>query len=156
MHEHLLMRSPLLRGEELDDLEKSTREAVELREAGIDALVELTTIGLGRDPQGVADIAARSGLHVVLATGVHREAHYPPEHWVHRTAPEELAELFIRDITEGCEATDYSSPRERPTRIRAGGIKVGGGATNITEARKLEACGVDFIIALFGIFPSPT
>jgi predicted metal-dependent phosphotriesterase family hydrolase len=91
------MRSPLLRGEELDDLEKSTREAVELREAGIDALVELTTIGLGRDPQGVADIAARSGLHVVLATGVHREAHYPPEHWVHRTAPEELAELFIRD-----------------------------------------------------------
>jgi 5-phospho-D-xylono-1,4-lactonase len=50
VHEHLLMRSPLLRGEELDDLEKSTREAVELREAGIDALVELTTIGLGRDP----------------------------------------------------------------------------------------------------------
>ena len=34
MHEHLLMRSPLLRGEELDDLEKSTREAIELREAG--------------------------------------------------------------------------------------------------------------------------
>src|SRR3712207_9205293 len=97
------MRSPLLRGEELDDLEQSTREAVELRQTGIDALVELTTIGLGRDPRGVADIAAHSGLHIVLATGIHREAHYPPEHWVHRTAPEELAELFIRDITEGCE-----------------------------------------------------
>src|SRR3712207_4554454 len=121
------MRSPLLRGEELDDLEQSTREAVELREAGIDALVELTTIGLGRDPRGVADIAAHSGLHIVLATGIHREAHYPPEHWVHRTAPEELAELFIRDITEGCESTDYSGPREQPTRIRAGVIKVGAG-----------------------------
>ena len=45
------MRSPLLRGEELDDREKSTQEAVELRQAGFDALVELTTIGLGRDPQ---------------------------------------------------------------------------------------------------------
>ena len=135
------MRSPLLRGEELDDLEKSTREAVELREAGIDALVELTTIGLGRDPQGVADIASRSGLHVVLATGVHREAHYPPEHWVHSTAPEELAELFIRDITQGCEATDYSGPRERPTRIRAGVIKVGAGYWSISplERRVFEA-----------------
>ena len=141
VHEHLLMRSPLLRGEELDDLEKSTREAVELREAGIDALVELTTIGLGRDPQGVADIAARSGLHVVLATGVHREAHYPPEHWVHRTAPGELAELFIRDITQGCEATDYSGPQEQPTRIRAGVIKVGAGYWSISplERRVFEA-----------------
>ena len=141
MHEHLLMRSPLLRGEELDDLEKSTREAVELREAGIDALVELTTIGLGRDPQGVADIAARSGLHIVLATGVHREAHYPPELWVHRTATEELAELFIRDITQGCEATDYSGPQKRPTRIRAGVIKVGAGYWSISplERRVFEA-----------------
>jgi predicted metal-dependent phosphotriesterase family hydrolase len=141
VHEHLLMRSPLLRGEELDDLEKSTREAVELREAGIDALVELTTIGLGRDPHGVADIAARSGLHVVLATGVHREAHYPPEHWVHRTTPEELTELFIRDITQGCEATDYSGPREGPTRIRAGVIKVGAGYWSISllERRVFEA-----------------
>ena len=95
VHEHLLMRSPLLRGEELDDRERSTQEAIELRQTGIDALVELTTIGLGRDPQGVADIAARSGLHIVLATGIHREAHYPPEHWVHRTAPDELAEHFL-------------------------------------------------------------
>ena len=52
VHEHLLMRSPLLRGEELDDREKSTQEAVELRQTGIEALVELTTIGLGRDPRG--------------------------------------------------------------------------------------------------------
>lgn len=44
VHEHLLMRSPLLRGEELDDREKSTQEAVELRQTGIDALVDLTTI----------------------------------------------------------------------------------------------------------------
>ena len=80
VHEHLLMRSPLLRGEELDDREKSTKEAVELRQTEIDALVELTTIGLGKNPQGVAEISARSGLHIVLATGIHREAHYPPEH----------------------------------------------------------------------------
>jgi predicted metal-dependent phosphotriesterase family hydrolase len=143
VHEHLLMRSPLLRGEELDDRERSTQEAIELRQTGIDALVELTTIGLGRDPQGVADVAARSGLHIVLATGIHREAHYPPEHWVHRIALEELAELFIRDITEGCEGTDYSGPREQPTRIRAGVIKAGAGYWSISplERRVFEAAG---------------
>jgi phosphotriesterase-related protein len=143
VHEHLLMRSPLLRGEELDDREKSTQEAVELRQTGIEALVELTTIGLGRDPRGVAGIAAHSGLHIVLATGIHREAHYPPEHWVHRIALEELAELFIRDITEGCEGTDYSGPREQPTRIRAGVIKAGAGYWSISplERRVFEAAG---------------
>lgn len=54
VHEHLIMRSPLLSGEELDDPERSAAEAAELRGAGTDALVELTTIGLGRDPSGVA------------------------------------------------------------------------------------------------------
>jgi predicted metal-dependent phosphotriesterase family hydrolase len=100
VHEHLLMHSPLMRGEELDDREKSTEEAVELRHTGIDALVELTTIGLGRDPRGMADIAAHSGLHIVLATGIHREAHYPPEHWVHSTATAELAELFLEPVLQ--------------------------------------------------------
>lgn len=137
------MRSPVLRGEELDDREKSTQEAVELRQTGIEALVELTPIGLGRDPRGVAGIAAHSGLHIVLATGIHREAHYPPEHWVRRTGPEDLAELFIRDIKEGCEGTNYSGPREQPTRIRAGVIKVGAGYWSISplERRVFEAAG---------------
>jgi phosphotriesterase-related protein len=38
VREHLLMRSPLLRGEVLDDLERSAAEASEMHNAGIDAL----------------------------------------------------------------------------------------------------------------------
>jgi len=45
VHEHLLMRSPLLRGDELGDVERSAAEAIEMRNAGMDALVELTPIG---------------------------------------------------------------------------------------------------------------
>jgi len=143
VHEHLLMRSPLLRGDELDDLERSAAEAVELRQAGIDALVELTTIGLGRDPVGIREIANRSGLRIVLATGIHREAHYPPEHWVHEIETDQLAELFLRDVTEGCDGADYCGPRERPTEVRAGVIKVGVGYWRISpvEHRVLEAAG---------------
>ena len=143
VHEHLLMRSPLLRGEELDDPERSEEEAASLREAGIDALVELTTIGLGRDPEGLARISGRTGLKIVLATGIHREAHYPPEHWSHRLGAHELAELFVTDIVRGCDGNDYSGPRERPTEVRAGVIKVGTGYWSISpfERRGLNAAG---------------
>lgn len=143
VHEHLLMRSPLLRGEELDDPERSAAEAAELRRSGIDALVELTTIGLGRDPEGVAEIASRSGLNVVLATGVHREAHYPPDHWIHRASPEGLADLFVRDLTQGCDGADYEEHERRPTAVRAGVIKVGAGYWSISafECKAFEAAG---------------
>jgi len=142
-HEHLLIRSPLLRGDELDDRELSAVEAAELKRSGIDAVVELTPIGLGRDPEGVAYIAARTGLHIVLATGFHREAHYPPEHWVYRTGVEQFVEMFVRDITDGCDGNDYSGPSEKSTNVLAGVIKVGAGYWRISHAerRAFEAAG---------------
>lgn len=142
-HEHLLMRSPLLRGEELDDLELSCAEATEMRRVGIDALVELTPIGLGRNPEGIAEISRRSGLHIVLATGIHREAHYTPEHWIYRTEVDQLVKLFVRDITEGCDGADYSGPLPQQTTVRAEVIKVGAGYWRIskTEQKVLEAAG---------------
>ena len=143
VHEHLLMRSPLLRGDELDDVERSAAEAIELHTAGFDALIELTPIGLGRDPINLAKIAERSHLHIVLATGIHQQAHYPPEHWIYRITTQVLADLFIRDILVGCDGSDYSGPREQPTTIRAGVIKVGTGYWQIspTEQRVLNAAG---------------
>lgn len=137
VHEHLLMASPLLAGDELDDVGRSAAEAAEMRDAGMDALVELTPMGLGRDPGGVAEIARRSGLHIVLATGVHRDAHYGPCHWV-RTVPDDvLADAFTRDLLLGCAAADG----EPQTSIRAGVIKVGIGYWNISalERRVLTA-----------------
>jgi len=137
------MRSLLLPGEELDDAHKSAVEVAELKGAGIDALVELTTIGLGRDPRGVAELSSRTGLRVVLATGIHREAHYPQEHWAHRMGADELADLFVKDILEGCDGADYGGPREAPTTVRAGVIKVGAGYWSISafERRAFAAAG---------------
>jgi predicted metal-dependent phosphotriesterase family hydrolase len=141
VHEHLLQRSPLLRGEELDDVQRSLAEVLELRDAGMDALVELTNIGIGRDPIGVAEIARRSGVKTVLATGIHRQAHYPPGHWIHSIEPSQYVGWFLRDIREGCNAMDYAGPKAQPTGIRAGVIKVGAGYWSISpfEHRVLEA-----------------
>ena len=126
-HEHLLMRSPLLAGDELDDIARSSEEARSLNAAGIDAVVELTPIGLGRDPGGLATIAECSGLHIVAATGVHREAHYPAEHWVRRADEDVLADRFTSDVLDGCD-TDGS--------VRAGVVKCGVGYWSIAPLER--------------------
>jgi predicted metal-dependent phosphotriesterase family hydrolase len=128
-HEHLLMRTPLLAGDELDDLDRSAAETAQLRDAGIEAVVELTPLGCGRDPLGVAAIAERTGVHIVLATGVHREAHYGPDHWVRAATPEALVDRFITDITSGCL-------REPEPVVRAGVIKVGVGYWSISDLER--------------------
>ncbi len=141
VHEHLLQRSPLLPGEELDDLERSLAEVVELRDAGMDALVELTNIGIGRDPLGLAEISRQSGVKIIAATGIHRQAHYPPGHWIHQADPRKFARGFARDICDGCDAAGYAGPAEQPTSIRAGVIKVGAGYWSISpfERQVLES-----------------
>ncbi|TDD65550.1 aryldialkylphosphatase [Jiangella aurantiaca] len=140
-HEHLLMRSPLLAGDELDDVDRSAAETAELRDAGIDAVVELTPLGCGRDPLGIATIAERTGVHIVLATGVHREAHYGPDHWLRTVQPDDLAERFVLDIVEGCSDADSIGLHGPPTDVRAGVIKVGTGYWSISgfERRVLLA-----------------
>lgn len=127
-HEHLLQVSRLLPDDGLDDVEGSAREAELLRQAGIDALVELTPIGLGRDAAGVRAIAERTGLHVVMATGVHREAHYDHDHPIRQVAGEALVARFVRELTEAIDAdvTGGGPPAPVPD-VRAGVIKVGAG-----------------------------
>lgn len=140
-HEHLLQVTPLLEGDGLDDVEASVAEAAELRAAGIDALVELTPIGLGRNPAGVRQIARRAGLHVVAATGVHREAHYAAGHPVRAWDAAELADRFTAELTLGMRLDPADPASELGP--RAGVLKVGTGYWSISafEQRVLEAAG---------------
>ena len=61
-HEHLFKASPLLVGDELHDEQASMQEAESLRRAGIDAFVDATPTGLGRNPGAVARISHSATL----------------------------------------------------------------------------------------------
>ncbi len=96
---------------------------------GPGAIVETTPIRVGRDPQLLVDLARRMKVHIVACTGFWCEALAPQHPWAVRlsVAPgglEQMAGLFIREITRGME-----DPRgnwgERFTDIRAGIIKIG-------------------------------
>jgi predicted metal-dependent phosphotriesterase family hydrolase len=140
-HEHLFLRSPLLPGEELADRDLAAAEASFLAAAGAASVVDWTPIGLGRDPLGLVEVARRSGLHVVAATGFHRQAHYPRGHWAWREPIEELRALVVADLADGIDANDCCGPRERRTEVRAGVVKVGAGYWHASplERKLIEA-----------------
>lgn len=141
-HEHLIQVTRLLPGDALDDVDRSAEETAALRDAGMEALIDLTPIGLGRDPAAVRTIAERTGVHVVMATGVHREAHYEDDHPLRRLDEQALFDRFANELTEVIDANDAGVGEPEPLDgVRAGVIKVGTGYWSISafERRTLTA-----------------
>ncbi|MDZ7728735.1 MAG: hypothetical protein U5Q44_11365 [Dehalococcoidia bacterium] len=54
-------------------LQNAVRELSEAREGGIDTIIDLTTPDLGRDVRYIREAAQRSGMQVVVATGLWRD-----------------------------------------------------------------------------------
>jgi len=52
-HDHLLIDSPGMPGQGFTDPAKAVEEVLEGRATGIGTIVEMTPIGLGRDPAGL-------------------------------------------------------------------------------------------------------
>lgn len=140
-HDHLLCDSPGLPGQEFTDPVRSAAELREGHASGIGAIVEMTPIGLGRDPAGLRDIAAATGVPIVAASGYHRDAHYPAGHWVYSATVERLADRIVADLTVGMHPADWRDPALPPDRARAGAIKGGASYHHISpaERRRLEA-----------------
>jgi phosphotriesterase-related protein len=63
-------------------------------------------------------------VHVVAPTGLHHERFYGPAHWSHKIGVDDLAELFMLDVSDGIDDLDYSGPIVRRTPYRAGVLKV--------------------------------
>lgn len=105
MHEHVVIRSPGVfqawphLWDQAAEASRAVKTLTELKSAGVDTIVDLTTVDLGRDVRLVCEIAAQIELNVILCTGVWR---FPPQ--LFRTlGPDALADLFVKDIEEGME-----------------------------------------------------
>ncbi|WHM41474.1 phosphotriesterase [Streptomyces sp. BPTC-684] len=113
-HDHLFIRSPLLPGQELDDAGEAAARLRAFRDLGGGTVVQWTPYGMGRRADQLAVLSRESGVQIVAATGLHQAAHYTPD--LLDSVRDSLAELFVREITEGIEGG-----------VRAGLIKVAGG-----------------------------
>lgn len=140
-HEHLFLRTPALPGQDFHDLDRSSEEVAGAAAAGIGSIVEMTPIGCGRRPDLLRALSERTGVPVIAATGYHRDAHYPEDHWVHAASVEELARRVVRDLTHGMHPSDWTDPDAAPDAARAGAIKAGASYQRVTrsERRRLQA-----------------
>ncbi len=104
MHEHILVQSPGVREnfpvwDRDAELEKAVGMIREAMDRGVRTLVDLT-VGHWRDIPFVKDVVARTGMQIIVATGVYWEV--PPyfRAMSGRTI-DHIADLLTRDITEG-------------------------------------------------------
>jgi predicted metal-dependent phosphotriesterase family hydrolase len=97
-HEHLFLVTPAQPGDEFADVAKAIEEARTLVAAGGRALVDWTPVGLGRDLDGLRAVSEATGLHVVAATGLHRDSHYAPDNPFRREGEDALADRFVADL----------------------------------------------------------
>ncbi|HEY7489010.1 MAG TPA: phosphotriesterase-related protein [Streptosporangiaceae bacterium] len=119
MHEHIFGLSPEILWNWPDipegwDLETRAAEAAaklnELKAAGVDTIVDLTVLGLGRYVPAVQRVAEQTDVNIVVATGLYTYDALPP-YFANRGpgslfgGPDRLAEFFVRDITEGIGRT---------------------------------------------------
>jgi phosphotriesterase-related protein len=144
MHEHLAIGYPGFEAEAVADraarreyVARCVERMAELRGHGLKTLVDPCPIDLGRDVELMAEVAQKSGVNVVCATGLYKEdegaaAYFKfRQHW--GDALGEMTDVFVRELTDGVGETG----------IRAGVIKVGTGVGKITpyEETVLRAAG---------------
>jgi phosphotriesterase-related protein len=118
MHEHILVLSEGLNAAfpHLWDRDARIKQAAaalsEAKAHGVDTIVDLTVLGLGRDVALAREVSRQSGVNVICATGLYTYDEVP--HYFVERDVDHMADLFVRDIVEGVQSTD----------IRAGILKV--------------------------------
>ena len=124
-HEHvytasagILQTYPELFGDFDDFTRQTVSTLAEARDGGVQTLVELSTLDLGRDVRFFADMSRRTGVNIIAATGIWRDI--PRALW--NRDPDQIAGLFVREIEVGIEGTG----------IRAGIIKVANDRGGVT------------------------
>ena len=83
----------------LDDVDTAVYELMQYKMLGGDSLVDVTSIGLGRDPEGLYRVSRATGLNIIMGAGYYSELTFPPK--IDRMSEEELAEEIMQDISEG-------------------------------------------------------
>ncbi len=126
-HEHLLCRPSGGVGDAdsdlvLDEQDAAIAELSAFKTAGGGALVEVTPVDYGRDLEGLVALSRGSGVHIVAATGLHKDQFSAP--YTSRFDEDQLADTFMRDLQVGMNG------------VRAGVIKLGSSLEQITRGER--------------------
>ena len=83
------------------DLDTTVSEVGKYREVGGGAIVDATTIGIGRNPDALAQISRESGVHIIMGAGFYVAAVHPE--YMKERSVDDLARQITGEIVEGVE-----------------------------------------------------
>lgn len=134
IHEHVFVqyggpsREYCTPGKRFDDLVAACADVINhIKAHGVRAIVDPTTIDLGRNIPLLVALSKKTSFPIVCATGIYSTGVYRRMR-KSLGGPAGVADLFIRELTQGIEGTD----------IKAGIIKVVTGASHFShEEREL-------------------
>lgn len=128
-HEHVFLNGTLERQALFIDYATMLDEVLQFKASGGGTLVDLTTRDFGtgavQDPSGAVravsrksggplapsppealrEVAQATGVHIVASTGYYRDP-YLDRGWFDRHSVDEIANVLVRDITDGIDGTD--------------------------------------------------
>jgi phosphotriesterase-related protein len=136
MHEHMACAYPGWYADESkapydrDSLEERCLKILrDLKAVGVKTIVDATPNDLGRlDPKLLQTLSRKSGINIIMSTGLYYEAQGAPHYWNFRKwmgadIENEIFELFKEELTQSVGKTG----------VRAGVIKVGSSDLKITD-----------------------
>lgn len=120
IHEHIFKKAlsdPEDLNTRLDELDVAIEELQAFREAGGDAMVEVTTLDMGRDADKLAKVAAATGVKIIASVGYYKCSHFQRRGEAVRireslseklraTSVDQLAALFVGDVRDGIAGTE--------------------------------------------------
>lgn len=110
--------------DEEDVIRLMAPEIAAARRAGVTAIVECSTIGVGRRADIDLAVSQATGMPLMVPTGFYREPWIPA--WVHEAGEQELAEFMIRELLDEIEGSG----------VTAGWIKLSAGDNGLTDCEK--------------------
>ena len=106
MHEHLIVASASIPQDYAEllgpgYLDRIVRALTQAKDAGIDTIVDTTTVDLGRNVEIMAEASRRCGVNIIACSGWWLDI--PP--FITGVTSDQFARLFIREVREGIAGT---------------------------------------------------
>ena len=100
-------RKPLRDNWLLVDERAAIEEAREFRYYGGGTIVDVTSIGIGRDPLALSRVSQATGLNVVMGAGWYQKLYHPAD--MDQKTVEDMTDEIVRDVTVGIGDTGIRS-----------------------------------------------
>jgi phosphotriesterase-related protein len=82
-------------------------EVMEFKKRGGGAIVDVSSIGLGRDPKALFRLSNASGLNIIMGASWYVNDYHPA--YMSQKSVDELADMVVRDIVVGVDGTNIRS-----------------------------------------------